>query len=158
LGYVGLPLAVEFGKQFDTLGFDIRAERVEQLRQGIDDTRETTAEELASAPKLRFADDLEALGERSVFIISVPTPVDEHKGPDFTSLIKASQTVDKALKRDDVVVYESTVYPSATEEICVPELERVFGMHFNTNFTDCCCRLETAPFQGICRSKTDPGV
>ena len=85
--------------------------------------------------KLRFTDDLEALGERSVFIISVPTPVDEHKRPDFTSLIKTSQTVGKALKRGDVVVYESTVYPGATEEICVPELERVFGMHFHTDFT-----------------------
>jgi UDP-N-acetyl-D-galactosamine dehydrogenase len=135
LGYVGLPLAVEFGKHFDTVGFDIHAARIEQLRQGIDHTQETSPEELAEAKKLRYTTDLEALRASNVFIVSVPTPVDEHKRPDFTPLIKASQSIAKVLKRGDLVIYESTVYPGATEEICVPELERTSGLKFNTDFT-----------------------
>ena len=135
LGYVGLPLAVEFGKHFDTLGFDIHVARIEQLRQGIDHTQETSSEELAQARKLRYTTDLEALRASNVFIVSVPTPVDEHKRPDFTPLIKASQSIAKVLKHGDLVIYESTVYPGATEEICVPELERGSGLKFNTDFT-----------------------
>lgn len=135
LGYVGLPLAVEFGKQFETLGFDINVARVAQLGEGVDHTHETSAEELASAKKLRFTTDVEALRGSNVFIVTVPTPVDEHKRPDFTPLIKASQAIGGVLKRDDVVIYESTVYPGATEEICVPELERVSGLKFNSDFT-----------------------
>ncbi|SFK49617.1 Vi polysaccharide biosynthesis UDP-N-acetylglucosamine C-6 dehydrogenase TviB [Rhodanobacter glycinis] len=135
LGYVGLPLAVEFGKQFDVMGFDIHAARIEQLRAGVDHTQETSAEELASASKLRYTTDLEALCDCTVFIVTVPTPVDEIKRPDFTPLIKASQSIGKVLKRGDVVIYESTVYPGATEEICVPELERVSGLRFNVDFT-----------------------
>ena len=135
LGYVGLPLAVEFGKQFDVLGFDIHAERIEQLRTGIDCTKEISVEELVSASKLIYTTDLEALRDCTVFIVTVPTPVDEIKRPDFSPLIKASQSVGEVLKCGDVVIYESTVYPGATVEICVPELERVSGLKFNVDFT-----------------------
>jgi UDP-N-acetyl-D-galactosamine dehydrogenase len=135
LGYVGLPLAVEFGKRFDAVGFDINSKRIQELRDGIDHTRETSAEELASATRLVYASDLDALRGCNVFIVTVPTPVDEHKRPDFTPLVKASQSVGTVLKRGDVVIYESTVYPGATEEICVPELERASGLKFNDDFT-----------------------
>jgi UDP-N-acetyl-D-galactosamine dehydrogenase len=135
LGYVGLPLAVEFGKQFDTVGFDINAARIDELRAGHDHTREASPEELASATHLTYASDPEQLSTCNVFVVTVPTPVDEHKRPDFTPLIKASESIGKVLKRDDVVIYESTVYPGATEEICVPELERVSGLKFNVDFT-----------------------
>lgn len=135
LGYVGLPLAVEFGKHFDTVGFDIHAARIEQLRAGIDHTKETSADELVTAGRLTYTGDPHVLRDCNVFIVSVPTPVDEDKRPDFTPLIKASETIGKVLKRDDVVIYESTVYPGATEEICVPELERVSGLQFNVDFT-----------------------
>ncbi|MGC1548752.1 MAG: Vi polysaccharide biosynthesis UDP-N-acetylglucosamine C-6 dehydrogenase TviB, partial [Rhodanobacter sp.] len=134
LGYVGLPLAVEFGRQFDTLGFDIDAKRIEQLRGGTDHTRETSADELAAAKHLHFSIDVAALRDRDVFIVTVPTPVDEHKRPDFTPLINASRAIGGVLKRGDVVIYESTVYPGATEEICVPELERTSGLHFKIDF------------------------
>jgi UDP-N-acetyl-D-galactosamine dehydrogenase len=135
LGYVGLPLAVEFGKQIDTLGFDINAQRVAELEAGQDRTLETTPDELAQAKRLRFTLDATELSACNVFIVTVPTPVDHDKRPDFTPLIKASQTVGRALKHGDVVIYESTVYPGATEEVCVPELERASGMVFNTHFT-----------------------
>lgn len=135
LGYVGLPLAVEFSKHFDTLGFDINTQRVEDLRSGIDTTLETTSEELALAVRLDYATDPAALADCNVFIVTVPTPVDNDKRPDFNPLVKASQTVGSVLKRGDVVVYESTVYPGATEEICVPELERISGLTFNVDFT-----------------------
>lgn len=135
LGYVGLPLAVEFGRLFDTLGYDISATRIDALRRGTDSNQETTAEELAAAKQLRFATDIESLRDRNVFIITVPTPVDEHKRPDFTPLIRASQMVGCVLKFGDTVIYESTVYPGATEEICVPELERASGLRFNNDFT-----------------------
>jgi UDP-N-acetyl-D-galactosamine dehydrogenase len=135
LGYVGLPLAVEFGKQFDTLGFDINAQRIAELQSGQDRTLETTPTELAQALRLRFSLDASALAACNVYIVTVPTPVDHDKRPDFTPLIKASQTVGKVLKPGDVVIYESTVYPGATEEVCVPELERRSGLKFNTDFT-----------------------
>ena len=135
LGYVGLPLAVEFGKHFDTLGFDINAQRIAELQAGMDRTLETTAVELAQAPRLRYTLDATELKACNVFIVTVPTPVDHDKRPDFTPLIKASQTVGRALTPGDVVIYESTVYPGATEEICVPELERASGLKFNTDFT-----------------------
>ena len=134
LGYVGLPLAVEFGKHFDTLGFDISAERIEELRRGHDRTRELNAEEIASSSRLRYGTDPEALRECNTFVVTVPTPVDEHKRPDFSPLLRASQTVGQALKRGDVVIYESTVYPGATEEICVPELEKASGLRFGDDF------------------------
>jgi UDP-N-acetyl-D-galactosamine dehydrogenase len=134
LGYVGLPLAVEFGKQFNTLGFDIDTGRIAELQQGRDRTLETTAEDIAAAPQLSFDSDANALGDRDIFIVAVPTPVDAQKRPDFTPLIHASETVARALKHGDIVIYESTVYPGATEEICVPVLERVSGLTFNTHF------------------------
>ncbi len=134
LGYVGLPLALAFGKQFDTLGYDISAARVAQLRDGIDHTREAGAHELAAATRLRYSTDAAELRAYDVFVVTVPTPVDEHKRPDFTPLIEASRTIGAALKRGDVVIYESTVYPGATEEICVPELERASGLRMNVDF------------------------
>jgi UDP-N-acetyl-D-galactosamine dehydrogenase len=135
LGYVGLPLAVEFGRLFDTLGYDIDAARVDVLKRGVDSNQETSAEELAAATQLRFTTEVEALRERNVFIITVPTPVDEHKRPDFMPLIRASQMIGGVLKHGDVVIYESTVYPGATEEICVPELEHASGLRFNHDFS-----------------------
>jgi UDP-N-acetyl-D-galactosamine dehydrogenase len=135
LGYVGLPLAVEFGRQIDTLGYDIDTARVDALRRGEDGNQETSQEELRGATQLHFTTQVEALRDRNVFIITVPTPVDEHKRPDFTPLIRASQMVGSVLKQGDVVIYESTVYPGATEEICVPELEQASGLAFNRDFT-----------------------
>ncbi len=134
LGYVGLPLAVAFGRHLDTLGFDVNAARIAALKRGIDATREVTAEELAAARRLAFCDDPAALADRNVFVVAVPTPVDSHKRPDFGPLVAASRTVGGALKPGDVVIYESTVYPGATEEICVPVLEEVSGLAFNRDF------------------------
>lgn len=134
LGYVGLPLAVEFGKKFDTVGFDINAARIGELRQGRDSTLEVDAEELGAAHRLRFSDDLDDLRDRSFYIVTVPTPIDAAKRPDLTPLIKASETLGKVLKHGDVVVYESTVYPGCTEEVCIPILERVSGLKFNEDF------------------------
>lgn len=134
LGYVGLPLAVEFGKNYDTLGFDINAQRVDQLRNGEDRTLEITTEELMSATCLQFSTDAAALPDRDVFIVTVPTPIDKANRPDLTPLVKASETVGKALKRGATVIYESTVYPGATEEVCVPILEKFSGLKFNQDF------------------------
>ena len=134
LGYVGLPLAVEFGKRYDTLGFDINQARIAELRAGEDKTLEVDAAELAAAQRLRFSaapDDLRAC---NVYIVTVPTPIDAAKRPDLTPLIKASQTLAKVLKPGDIVVYESTVYPGCTEEVCVPILERLSGLRFNADF------------------------
>jgi len=134
LGYVGLPLAVEFGKRFSTVGFDIKADRVEELRKGHDSTLETDEAELASATKLSFTTRLADLKSCRVFIVTVPTPIDEYKraGPDAAR--QSSESVGQVLKKGDVVVYESTVYPGCTEEICVPILERVSGLKFNKDF------------------------
>jgi len=134
LGYVGLPLAVEFGKRFNTVGFDIKTARVDELRRGQDSTLETDAAELASANKLSYTTRLEDLKTCRVFIVTVPTPIDEFKRPDLTPLVKSSESVAKVLKKGDVVVYESTVYPGCTEEVCVPILERVSGLRFNKDF------------------------
>lgn len=134
LGYVGLPLAVEFGKHYDTLGFDINILRVDQLRSGQDRTLETSTEELASATRLQFSTDATALIDRNVFIVTVPTPIDKANRPDLTPLVKASETVGKALKPGAIVIYESTVYPGATEEVCVPILEKFSGLKFNQDF------------------------
>ncbi|MGC9419094.1 MAG: Vi polysaccharide biosynthesis UDP-N-acetylglucosamine C-6 dehydrogenase TviB [Rhodovulum sp.] len=134
LGYVGLPLAVEFGKHRPVIGFDIKPARIAELRQGIDNTREVSPEELAEASHLEVTNDRERLAAAGVFIVTVPTPIDAHKQPDLTPLIKASETVGQALKRGDVVIYESTVYPGATEEDCVPVLERMSGLTFNKDF------------------------
>jgi UDP-N-acetyl-D-glucosamine/UDP-N-acetyl-D-galactosamine dehydrogenase len=135
LGYVGLPLAVEFGKHHDTLGFDINGDRIAELGNRIDRTKEMSTDELAASTHLSYSNDAAKLADRNVFIVTVPTPVDADKRPDFTPLIRASQTVGHALKNNDVVIYESTVYPGATEEVCVPELERVSGLKFNVDFT-----------------------
>ena len=134
LGYVGLPLAVEFGKQRPVLGFDINPARVAELQGGRDHTLECSAQELRAAAHLRFSHDPAALKACQVFIVTVPTPVDGANRPDLTPLIKASRTVGAALKPGDVVIYESTVYPGATEEVCVPELERASGLTFNRDF------------------------
>jgi UDP-N-acetyl-D-galactosamine dehydrogenase len=134
LGYVGLPLAVEFGKRYPVTGFDIKPERIAELQAGRDSTLEVPPEELAAATQLRFTSDPAALRNCRVFIVTVPTPVDGVNRPDFTPLIRASQTVGGALKPGDVVIYESTVYPGATEEICVPVLEQTSGLKFNTDF------------------------
>jgi UDP-N-acetyl-D-galactosamine dehydrogenase len=134
LGYVGLPLAVAFGREHDTLGFDIDAVRVDALRKGSDSNREVEDDELAVATRLRLSASLEDLRDRDVYIVTVPTPINEHKHPDFTPLILASRAIGGVLERGDVVIYESTVYPGATEEICVPELERASGLRFNVDF------------------------
>jgi UDP-N-acetyl-D-galactosamine dehydrogenase len=134
LGYVGLPLAVEFGKKRSVVGFDINAKRIAELQAGHDHTLETEPEELQAAEYLRFSAQLEDLRKCTCFIITVPTPIDEHKRPDLTPLIKASETVGKVLKRGDIVIYESTVYPGATEEDCVPVLEKFSGLTFNQDF------------------------
>lgn len=134
LGYVGLPLAVEFGKHYDTVGFDINQRRIDELSSGIDHTLEVTNDELAEAKQLRFASQLSALADRNVYIVTVPTPIDSAKRPDLTPLIRASETLAKVLKRGDIVVYESTVYPGCTEEVCVPLLEKGSGLVFNRDF------------------------
>lgn len=134
LGYVGLPLAVEFGKQRPVLGFDINAGRIEELKSGHDSTLEVSAEELAQAQKLTFTTSLDDLRGCKVFIVTVPTPVDQANRPDMTPLVKASETVGKVMPEGAVVIYESTVYPGATEEVCVPVLEKFSGKTFNRNF------------------------
>lgn len=134
LGYVGLPLAVQFGRKFDTVGFDMKESRLNELRGGNDSTLETSSEDLKAAVKLRYSNNLEDLKDRDIFIVAVPTPVDKYNRPDLTPLYGASTTVGKAMKRGAVVVYESTVYPGCTEEECVPVLERESGMKFNTDF------------------------
>lgn len=134
LGYVGLPLAVEFGKQLPVVGFDIDPARVEELRRGEDHTLETRPEELRAATQLRLSTRAEDMADCNVFIVTVPTPIDAHKQPDLRPLLAASQTIGKLLKKGDIVVYESTVYPGATEEDCVPVLERHSGLRFNVDF------------------------
>lgn len=134
LGYVGLPLAVEFGKRYDTLGFDVDAQRIDELSRGRDRTREVVPEELLAATRLRLSGDSADLRGCNVFVVTVPTPIDAQQDPDLGPLIAASETVAGALKQGDVVIYESTVYPGTTEEICVPILERGSGLRFNADF------------------------
>ncbi|ABR73491.1 Vi polysaccharide biosynthesis protein VipA/TviB [Actinobacillus succinogenes] len=134
LGYVGLPLAVEFGKQRETIGFDISPNRVKELAEGKDRTLEVSSEALKSATHLSYTSDLERLKRCNFFIVTVPTPIDDVNRPDLTPLQKASESIGKVLKKGDIVVYESTVYPGATEEVCVPILERVSGLKFNQDF------------------------
>jgi len=134
LGYVGLPLAVEFGKIRPVIGFDIDASRIDALKQGHDSTLEVTTEELSEAQHLSFSCETDDLRDCTVFIVTVPTPIDASKQPDMTALRKASETVGVVLKPADVVIYESTVYPGATEEVCVPVLERVSGLSYNEDF------------------------
>jgi UDP-N-acetyl-D-galactosamine dehydrogenase len=134
LGYVGLPLAVEFGKARLTLGFDINASRIEELSEGKDNTLEISEEDLAGAGHLEFSCDPDDLNDCTVFIVTVPTPIDDVNRPDLTPIIKASEMVAKSLKVGDIVIYESTVFPGCTEEVCVPILERVSGLIFNQDF------------------------
>ena len=134
LGYVGLPLAVEFGKKRTVIGFDINKDRIAALRNGNDSTLEVDGDELKGAKHLSFHSDPDAMKACSVFIVTVPTPIDASKRPDLTPLIHASQTVGRLLKKGDIVIYESTVFPGATEETCVPILEEISGLTFNTDF------------------------
>lgn len=134
LGYVGLPLAVEFGKKLPVIGFDIHQKRIQELQNGRDHTLEVSPEELKQATHLSYSANLDDLRSCNFFIVTVPTPIDEFKQPDLTPLIKASTSIGKVLKKGDVVVYESTVYPGATEESCIPVLEQVSGLKFNQDF------------------------
>lgn len=134
LGYVGLPLAVEFGKKRPVRGFDINAGRIAELKSGQDHTLEVSAEELASATHLQYTSDVADLADCDIFIVTVPTPIDEVNRPDLTPLIKASETVGKVIKPGAIVIYESTVYPGCTEEVCVPVLEKFSGLKFNQDF------------------------
>ncbi|WP_035756886.1 nucleotide sugar dehydrogenase [Hugenholtzia roseola] len=134
LGYVGLPLAVTFGQKYPTIGFDINPSRIKELQQGIDKTLETTAQELAAAQFLSYTTQLDDLRQANIFIITVPTPIDAYKIPDLTPLKRASQMIGKVLKKGDIVVYESTVYPTCTEEDCVPLLEKESGLVYNRDF------------------------
>ena len=134
LGYVGLPLAVAFGESFDTLGFDINSRRIAELREGRDATREVLPDELARAQNLTFTDDINDAADCHVYIVTVPTPIDRHNQPDLSPLKSASRTLGPVLSEGDVVIYESTVYPGATEEVCVPLLEQYSGLRFNRDF------------------------
>lgn len=134
LGYVGLPLAVEFSKKRSVVGFDINQTRIDALKAGHDTTLEVDDNELAQASALRFTHRLEDLKDCNVYIVTVPTPINEHKQPDLTPLIHASETIGKVLQKGNIVIYESTVYPGATEDDCVPVLERVSGLRFNQDF------------------------
>ncbi|MFP4155974.1 MAG: nucleotide sugar dehydrogenase, partial [Halothiobacillaceae bacterium] len=134
LGYVGLPLAVAFGRVQPVVGFDINARRIAELKDGVDHTREVEPEELAEAAQLTFTDRIEDIADCNVFIVTVPTPIDRYKRPDLSPLIGASKTVGQVLKKGDVVIYESTVYPGATEDDCVPVLEATSGLTFNQDF------------------------
>ena len=134
LGYVGLPLAVEFGKHRSTIGFDINQGRINELLSGKDHTLECSSEEVQAAIHLRYSSNLQDLQAAQIFIVTVPTPVDQANRPDMTPLIKASETVGNVLKFGDIVIYESTVYPGATEEVCVPMLEKFSGLKFNQDF------------------------
>ncbi len=146
LGYVGLPLAVEFGRNFDTVGFDVKEERIKALKAGRDATLELTRSELRAAKRLNFTSRPTDLKRCRVFIVTVPTPIDQYNRPDLTPLQRASETVGQVLKRGDVVVYESTVYPGCTEEICVPILERCSALKFNVDF-----------FAGYSPERVNPG-
>lgn len=134
LGYVGLPLAVEFGKFFSVIGFDVNESRIAELQSGVDRTLEVDQRELRLASQLKYTSNLRDLQDAQIFIVTVPTPIDDANRPDLTPLIKASQTVGSVLKKGDIVIYESTVYPGCTEEICVPVLEKISGLEFNADF------------------------
>ncbi|ELW9539521.1 Vi polysaccharide biosynthesis UDP-N-acetylglucosamine C-6 dehydrogenase TviB [Acinetobacter baumannii] len=146
LGYVGLPLAVEFGKKVPVVGFDIYQKRISELKSGQDHTLEVSPEELKQAAQLSYTTNLEDLKDCNFFIVTVPTPIDNYKQPDLTPLVKASTSIGKILKKGDIVVYESTVYPGATEEVCIPVLEEISGLTFNKDF-----------FAGYSPERVNPG-
>lgn len=157
LGYVGLPLAVEFGKHRSVVGFDINHKRIDQLKAGYDATQETEPETLAAATQLTFSTNIEDLRNCNCFIVTVPTPIDEYKRPDLTPLVKASETVGKVLKEGDIVIYESTVYPGATEEVCVPVLEQFSGLKYFTS-SELAARAPTGSFFcGYSPERINPG-
>jgi UDP-N-acetyl-D-galactosamine dehydrogenase len=134
LGYVGLPLAVEFGKQFKTVGFDVKPARIKELSAGRDSTLEVSKAELKEASRLSFTASVKDLKSCRVYIVTVPTPIDDYKRPDLTPLVRASESLGTVLKKGDIVIYESTVYPGCTEEVCVPILEKISGLRFNRDF------------------------
>ena len=134
LGYVGLPLAVEFGKKYITIGFDINLTRVNDLLSGHDSTLEVSDEELKDVPFMSYSYTVDDLKKCNIYIVTVPTPIDEHKQPDLSPLVKASEMLGKVVNKGDIIIYESTVYPGATEEICIPEVERISGLKFNKDF------------------------
>lgn len=134
LGYVGLPLAVEFGKKFNTLGLDINANRIAELKAGKDNTLEVDAEELAQATKLTYTSNVDDLKQCNVYIVTVPTPIDDHKRPDLSPLVSASTTLGKIIRKGDIAIFESTVYPGATEEVCIPIIEKLSGLTYNKDF------------------------
>ncbi len=134
LGYVGLPLAVEFGKKIRTIGFDINTSRIQELKNGQDYTLETTSKELKDAKKLSYTSDIGDIGNCNIYIITVPTPIDKYKKPDLSQLEASTTMIGGLLKKDDIVIYESTVYPGATEEFCVPILEHQSGLVFNKGY------------------------
>lgn len=134
LGYVGLPLAVEFGRKVETVGFDINESRIQELKKGKDSTLEVESKEIELAIKLSYTSNPEDISSCNIYIVAVPTPIDEHKHPDLTQLEKSSEVIGNLLKNGDIVIYESTIYPGATEEVCVPILERKSGLKFNQDF------------------------
>ena len=134
MGYVGLPLAVEFGKKYTTIGFDINQGRIDELRSGTDSTLEVSAEELKQCPDLTYSSNAQDIAKCNIYIVTVPTPIDEHKRPDLRPLLSASKTIGTVLGKGDIVIYESTVYPGATEEDCIPILEQTSGLVFNRDF------------------------
>ena len=134
LGYVGLPLAVEFGKQYQTLGFDINKSRIVELQSGTDSTLEVSDKELSETTKLSYSHDVNNLIDANIYIVTVPTPIDKHKQPDLSPLIKASEMLGKVINKGDIIIYESTVYPGATEEVCLPVVESISGLTFNKDF------------------------
>ena len=134
LGYVGLPLAVEFGKKIPVVGFDVNKPRIEELISGTDSTLETSDDELKEAVKLQYSTSVDDLKSCNVYIVTVPTPIDKNKNPDLSPLIKASAMLGTVISKGDVVIYESTVYPGASEEVCIPEIEKASGLKFNQDF------------------------
>ena len=134
LGYVGLPLALEFSKKFKVIGFDINHNRINELNSGLDSTREVSSKELSDTKNIKFSASTSDIKDCNVYIVTVPTPIDKHKHPNLTPLIKASEMLGKLIKKNDVVIYESTVYPGATEEDCIPVIERVSGLRYNHDF------------------------
>ena len=133
-GYVGLPLAVEFGKKYNTIGFDINQMRIAELQSGIDSTLEVSTDELVESKYISYSHNVDDLKDCNIYIVTVPTPIDAHKNPDLTPLIKASQMLGKVVSVDDIIIYESTVYPGATEDVCLPEVEKTSGLTFNKDF------------------------
>ena len=155
LGYVGLPLAVEFGKKIDTTGFDVNQARIKELINGVDSTLEVEPEELEQATRLSYTTNLDEIRDCNIYIVTVPTPIDKHKRPDLTPLIKASETIGKLLRNGDIVIYESTVYPGATEEVCVPILEQQSGLTYIN--VDNCKQITEGFYCGYSPERINPG-